>query len=289
MNITYNNKTIPFYSNIQSLIQKSPFKDDALRDCEFDDEGIPKNLVVSLSGGADSASALYLTAKLFPQINVHPLTFRDVNAPLDADAAVEIVKFIQKQFPKANIDDCTIYSYNDRDESTYERAQAMIDKGGDRPDSTNEYSKLNVVQMSKTMQLDDGNNRFMKQFKGAVRLDGMTSNPPIEVRMKFADEMKEAHPHIDFTDFEIKRTQGEPRRDYYSDRTEFLYNVYQPFISVDKKFVADIYKQEGLMDSMYPMTRSCVGGAAHTNNFTEWCWRCFWCYEKKWAFDLERT
>ena len=50
MNITYNNKTIPFYSNIQSLIQKSPFKDDALRDCEFDDEGIPKTLVVSLSG-----------------------------------------------------------------------------------------------------------------------------------------------------------------------------------------------------------------------------------------------
>ena len=156
MNITYNNKTIPFYSNIQSLIQKSPFKDDALRDCEFDDEGIPKTLVVSLSGGADSASALYLTAKLFPQIEVHPLTFRDVNAPLDADAVVEIVKFIQKQFPKARLSDCTIYSYNDRDESTYERVQAMIDKGGDRPDSTNEYSKLNVVQMSKTMQLDDG-------------------------------------------------------------------------------------------------------------------------------------
>ena len=44
----------------------------------------------------------------------------------------------------------------------------MIDKGGDRPDSTNEYSKLNVVQMSKTMQLDDGNNRFMKQFKGIL-------------------------------------------------------------------------------------------------------------------------
>ena len=73
----------------------------------------------------------------------------------------------------------------------------------------------------------------------------MTSNPPIDVRMKFSDEMKEAHPNIEFSDFEIKRTQNEPRRDYYADRTEFLYNVYQPFISVDKKFVADIYKQEG--------------------------------------------
>ena len=118
MNITYNNKTIPFYSNIQSLIQKSPFKDDALRDCEFDDEGIPKTLVVSLSGGTLIQHHLYLTTKLFPQIEVHPLTFRDVNAPLDADAGVEIVKFIQKQFPKPRLSDCTIYSYNDRDEST---------------------------------------------------------------------------------------------------------------------------------------------------------------------------
>ena len=50
------------------------------------------------------------------------------------------------------------------------KVQPMIDKIDDRPDSTNEYSKLNVVQMSKTMQLDDNNNRFMKQFKASCQI-----------------------------------------------------------------------------------------------------------------------
>jgi 7-cyano-7-deazaguanine synthase in queuosine biosynthesis len=280
MNITYNNITIPFYSNILELIEKSPYRDVAKRDVILDVNGIPKTVVVSLSGGADSCSALYLTAKLFPQIEVYPLTFRDVNAPADADAAAAIVKFIQKEFPKAKINDITTYSYNDRDKSTYERAQKMIE-------SEPEYSQLNLVQMSKTMQLDDGNNRFMKQFKGPVRLDGMTSNPPIAIRQSFANEMVRRHPDKNFTPFELQRVQGEPRRDSYQGRPEFTYNVYQPFVSVDKKFVADIFKKHDLMHTLYPITRSCVGGAGQTQNFTKWCHQCFWCYEKKWAFDLE--
>ena len=50
-----------------------------------------------------------------------------------------------------------------------------------------------------------------------------------------------------------------------------------------------MYKEEGLMEDLFPMTRSCVGGPNQTKDFTAWCWQCFWCYEKAWAFNLPRT
>ena len=56
-----------------------------------------------------------------------------------------------------------------------------------------------------------------------------------------------------------------------------------------KRFVAGVYKEEGLMQDLFPMTRSCVGGGNETRDFTAWCWKCFWCYEKAWAFNLPRT
>jgi hypothetical protein len=59
------------------------------------------------------------------------------------------------------------------------------------------------------------------------------------------------------------------------------------YANVDKKFVAGVYKENGLMDTLFPLTGSCVGTAKQTDNFTKECRQCFWCHEKKWAFDLE--
>ena len=47
------------------------------------------------------------------------------------------------------------------------------------------------------------------------------------------------------------------------------------------------YKENNLMDTLFPITRSCVGTAKQTRNFTVECHQCFWCHEKKWAFDLK--
>ena len=147
-----------------------------------------------------------------------------------------------------------------------------------------EYKTLNEVQMSKCNQIDDTNNAFMKMVGKPLRLDGMTANPPIDVRMAFADRMKKHHPTRNYGPFEIDRVQGEVRRDVH-DKPELKYNVYKPFLNVNKRFVAGVFKENNLMDDLYPITRSCVGGGRQTNNFTEWCWQCFWCYEKDWAFN----
>ena len=277
MILKYGNQTVDFYTKIQSLIEISPWKDGALNDVDYDDNGIPKRIVVSLSGGCDSASAFFLTAKHFPDIEIYPLTLRDQNAPKDADAAIEISKFIKKRFPHSKINDIEVASYNDLDPKTYPRALKMIKENP-------EYKTLNEVQMSKCNQIDDTNNAFMKMVGKPLRLDGMTANPPIDVRMAFADRMKKHHPTRNFGPFEVDRVQGEIRRDVH-DKPELKYNVYKPFLNVNKRFVAGVFKENNLMDDLYPITRSCVGGGRQTNNFTEWCWQCFWCYEKDWAFN----
>ena len=277
MILKYGNQTVDFYTKIQSLIAMSISKDKALNDVDYDDDGIPKRIVVSLSGGCDSASAFFLTAKHFPDIEIYPLTLRDQNAPKDADAAIEISKFIKKRFPHSKINDIEVGSYNDLDLTTYSRARQTIK-------SKDEYKTLNATQMSKINSIDDQNNAYMKLVGKALRLDGMTANPPIDVRTSFSEKMHKHHYPKKWGKYEIDRVQGEVRRDVHN-KPELKYNVYKPFLNVNKRFVAGVFKENNLMDDLYPITRSCVGGGRQTNNFTEWCWQCFWCYEKDWAFN----
>ena len=106
----------------------------------------------------------------------------------------------------------------------------------------------------------------------------------MNVRKKFSTYAMRKFPNIKFDEKNIVRINGEAIRDVENE-PELKYNVYKPWVNVNKRFIASIYKEEGLLYDLYPITRSCVGGPNQTNNFTEWCWQCFWCYEKAWAFD----
>lgn len=249
MKITYNNTTIDFFN--------------------FE---LPKQIAISLSGGLDSASLMYLTCKHFPQIEIVPFTCRDIHAPKDADAAVAIAKWIQNEFPHVKILNHEIFNFNDRDESivTWEECDNLI-KAEER------LSKLNRVQVSKIIQIGRIAKKVMRNYPNCVRLDGMTCNPPVEEMLKEAEFYEKA---------ERRRDLGELRQNVFLN-SDPLNNLYQAFINVDKKFVADIYKQNGLMNTLYLLGRSCVGTDRATDNFTKECHHCFWCYEKKWAFNLE--
>jgi 7-cyano-7-deazaguanine synthase in queuosine biosynthesis len=63
------------------------------------------------------------------------------------------------------------------------------------------------------------------------------------------------------------------------------YNTwYNPFVNVDKKAIAALYKHYNITDSLLPLTRSCESFADVTENFTKPCGTCWWCLERKWAF-----
>lgn len=57
--------------------------------------------------------------------------------------------------------------------------------------------------------------------------------------------------------------------------------VYTPLINLDKRDIANIYKEHNLMDVLFPYTRSCV---SPTKDFSKHCEKCWWCKERLWAF-----
>jgi len=235
-------------------------------------DGLPENILVSLSGGADSASTLYLSCKHYPNIHYYPFTARDMgnNALKDAIAADKIVKYIQNKFPHANLHDIETFDFNDRDPANHVEAQHAIEGKMDltsmHETDKNEYVKLNIRQMSKILLIHQICDIMVSKFDKPMMLDGLTGNPPPEALETFGHK-------------------GEDRRNHYKNVVRLKFNRYKPFVNVDKKFVAGIYKENDIMD-LFEITRSCTGTAKTTDNYTKECHKCFWCYERKWAFDL---
>ena len=59
---------------------------------------------------------------------------------------------------------------------------------------------------------------------------------------------------------------------------------YSPFKDVDKRFTAQLYEDEFLLETLFPLTRSCLGSAEVTDYHEKPCKMCYWCEEKYWAF-----
>ena len=52
-------------------------------------------------------------------------------------------------------------------------------------------------------------------------------------------------------------------------------------INIDKKGVAELYDYFGLMDTLFPLTRSCEDW---TDDFSAHCGKCWFCLERLWGF-----
>ena len=265
MEITYNGITIPFFD---------PEEAKNLEYVKLGDNGLPKQVLVSLSGGCDSASALYLGLTHFPEIEWLPYTCRDLNAPNDADSAIMFIDKMQKEFPHANLQDIQVFEFDDKDPKHFADAQYCIDH-------YERYKDMSVIGMVKILLIDRITRNLMNKYKsqpdpnefpvGAMRFDGMSKNP--------SEEEMIAGGFLDVS---------EPRRTHDETWPTMYRQVYQPFINVDKKFIADIYFQHPfLLKEIYPHTKSCTGTAWWTNNFTRVCGKCFWCHERNWAFGDE--
>jgi hypothetical protein len=230
-----------------------------------------KQVILSLSGGLDSASLFYLICTHFPKIEIIPMCGRDVHNPKDALAVGKIVDWMRVEFPNVSIKDIHFYNFDDRDELFYPKCREAIKrrpefaKFGEGPDKNSGACKV-----SKILQIDEIAYNIQSKYPKALRTDGQSANPPIEV-------MKQ---------HKMFYRKAERIRDPDSRKVQMAYKLYHPYINVDKKFVADIYKTYNLMNTLFPLTRSCVGREEETDNYTKECHKCFWCYEKRWAFDL---
>jgi len=116
--------------------------------------------------------------------------------------------------------------------------------------------------------------RFKDLFGFRLFFTGNTSNPPIE--MVPNTHWAERPPSRDNPKWRAHQNAEELRA---------------PFIDVDKKVIAALYKKYDLLKSLFPLTRSCEAELVETKYFTEDCFtmrplgeECWWCCERAYGF-----
>ena len=100
---------------------------------------------------------------------------------------------------------------------------------------------------------------------------GFTANPPVEVTDQFLDKT------------ELTIRDPAVTRDLWHRENTF----YTPFANIDKSKIAQIFQDLSVIDTLYPVTRSCEW---HPDINTpdpgsDHCGKCWWCEERLWAFD----
>lgn len=121
------------------------------------------------------------------------------------------------------------------------------------------FHNRRITGISKADEFIKAINEFKKQYGFIHTFHGRTLNPD-DKNLIDGRELKRDQPINDSKTF------------------------HTPLQSVTKKFVKQFYDDRDLMDSIYPLTESCIGNAKSTNNFTAACKKCWWCREKFWAF-----
>jgi hypothetical protein len=133
-------------------------------------------------------------------------------------------------------------------------------------DNTKDY------KIPKSKKDSDGLKKWCLKYKIRYIYQGRTANPPKEVLEKFGGFHQEERNHY----------RDKPIKEHIRPFNAYLI---RPWANVDKKFIYEQYKKHNLLDTLEPLTWSCIAYAEDTNFFTEPCKRCYWCKEKYWGFS----
>ena len=222
------------------------------------------NWLVALSGGTDSALMLWFVCKLFPNKKIVCHTGTDISKdPFVGDYATEIFEWMQKEYPHVSLIH-EKYKFDSSELKHIQQARKEIEES-DTPEIF-----PTVFGHAKGVATREPKRAIRKKYDITLSMHGISKNPPIEVQEKYG------FTHV-----------AEGRRNYEYDEIDYKKsgNIhYTPWRNVDKSFIAEIYKQYNLLETLFPMTASCIGDGESSKWYTEPCKECFWCYEKKWAF-----
>jgi hypothetical protein len=94
---------------------------------------------------------------------------------------------------------------------------------------------------------------------------GDTANPPLEIVKEFPAGA-------------LMHDERDPlvTRSIYNRNCD----VVTPFVNIDKKTIAAMYKELNLTDSLFPLTKSCVSNYIKDGH----CEQCWFCAERRWGF-----
>jgi|688.fasta_scaffold890139_1 7-cyano-7-deazaguanine synthase in queuosine biosynthesis len=188
----------------------------------------------------------------------------DLGIFLSGGADSAILLYILAKYSKKNI-----HTYTNK----------VLSRFGKQPEYTNKIieacTKLtdnrNITQHIITVE-QANNASFSKQFNEVLEntnlslFVGTTALPPLDAYSEFSSKISD-------TDY-MERDPTKQRSTTYKNGRLCL-----PFFNLNKKDIANIYEHYELTEILFPLTRSCfIEEHQH-------CGRCFWCEERKWAFN----
>ena len=215
------------------------------------------NVGIMVSGGADSAILLYYlmkhcTSKIHIYSQGSNLKYRR-NAIIAPRVVEKCIELT------GNIKVVHHISYNEASTDS-----SMIEA----PESAIKSGLVNVVYDGTTMNPPDNIAMNLVPIVPKTNLDGTVSN------------------HTAFPPGDMRNDTGD-NETLYGDG-----DFYMPWANTNKKGIAEMYRDENLIDSLLPVTRSCewdpkceyydvIGtvdpGLGH-------CGECWWCKEREWGF-----
>jgi 7-cyano-7-deazaguanine synthase in queuosine biosynthesis len=112
--------------------------------------------------------------------------------------------------------------------------------------------------------LFDTQREYLKSKTISCVFFGVTANPPSDV---------------------VFSSTSTEERDPTVIKNEVDYNGFlrRPFVNKDKKTIAKIYTDLNLMDTLFPVTRSCEQSGIL--EYYDHCGQCWWCEERQWGFN----
>lgn len=139
---------------------------------------------------------------------------------------------------------------------------------------------LPITDEDKKVIMSYNINEYYVRYNISCVFNGLTANPPIsEVGdTQYGDSSKERDdPEVILQKLKNKRVQ-------------------YPFLFSNKRVISKFYDQFGLLDSLFPITRSCEAEMHETEYFTKDCFDvrseescCWWCRERRWGFEKYRA
>jgi 7-cyano-7-deazaguanine synthase in queuosine biosynthesis len=217
------------------------------------------NIFVSTSAGLDSTILVYLTALCLPNRKINTFHGIDSGYPHLKERMHSIIQILNSILPNANIN-YPIYKDFDVSIGSYWRNEAIKNPGElpTRPKGHEGQAKILAMRNIRKYLIDN--------YKADYFVHGSTSNPPVSVTKTWKCEIEER-----------RNNHQKPYRNNSN---------YSPFLHLNKKYIADLYKQFNIPEDVISLTASCIGDASETNWFEKPCMECYWCYEKKWAFGV---
>lgn len=210
------------------------------------------SVVVKTSSGTDSSLMLFFILKFAQEINsdlkIYPFIGIDIDN-LSSRALPNIIKIIEilsDMFPKPNLQNLEVYRYS--------KLERRKDWNGPKTDK-NLY--IHPIQRD-----------YAKRVGSELVLTGSTLNMPVDGLTN------------------NQQNQRVSQRDNYDEHIKLVNKDETPWAMVDKKFIAHQYKKFQLMETIYPLTESCIASEPPFGRIKLDlpCKKCYWCREKYWAF-----